>query len=722
MFLCLLLALLAPLPAAGLQGGLGLERIPGLARSFFPEATRVGEFEGEPPAAGVYRGEELLGYILRTKPIAPIPAYSGKPMDMLVGLDLEGRITGVRVLEHHEPILLVGIPESRLDSFADQYTGRSVRDRIKVGAGQRKGYVNVDAITGATVTVMVMNEALMRAARAVAESRGIVEPAAGTAQPPATVRMDYFEPADWKTLTGNGALRRLHLTRGDVDDAFAGTAAAEIDRAPPEAREDTFIDLYFGYLNAPTVGRNLLGESQYNWLMSELNPGDHAIAIMANGRYSFKGSGYVRGGIFDRILVRQHEHEISFRDLDYYRLSDIYLDGAPRFREMGIFIIRADHRFDPGAPWDLELLVKRQTGPLQSAFASFSATYQIPEAWIERPPVVEPAPEEPLWKTVWRQRRVELGILIGALAVLVVFLTFQDIVVRHRHLLTAFRRIYLVFTLLFIGWYLLGQLSVVNVFAFVNSLFQGFRWETFLIDPVLFVLWTFVAGSMLFWGRGVYCGWLCPFGALQKLVNELARGLKVPQLNLPQFVHDRLWGIKYLILLVLFGISLQSIATAEQYAEIEPFKTAITLRFVREWGFVLYAGALVLISAFNCKFYCKYLCPLGAALAVPARLRMVDWLRRRRECGSPCQICAEECEIQAIDLRGVINPNECHYCLDCQATYWNPYKCPPLVQRRKRWERAARRSRAVAGPGGGAGAAVEVESPLPATDSESRGE
>jgi NosR/NirI family nitrous oxide reductase transcriptional regulator len=155
-------------------------------------------------------------------------------------------------------------------------------------------------------------------------------------------------------------------------------------------------------------------------------------------------------------------------------------------------------------------------------------------------------------------------------------------------------------------------------------------------------------------------------------------------------VHDRLWGIKYLILLVLFGISLQSLGTAERYAEVEPFKTAITLRFDREWPFVLYALGLVAISVFNCKFFCKYLCPLGAALAVPAKLRLVDWLRRRRECGNPCQICANECEIQAIHTTGEINPNECHYCMDCQVIYWDDRKCPPLVDRRKRREKLAR--------------------------------
>jgi NosR/NirI family nitrous oxide reductase transcriptional regulator len=148
---------------------------------------------------------------------------------------------------------------------------------------------------------------------------------------------------------------------------------------------------------------------------------------------------------------------------------------------------------------------------------------------------------------------------------------------------------------------------------------------------------------------------------------------------------------------LLFGLSLQALNEAERYAEIEPFKTVFVLQFHREWGFVVYALGLVLVSAVNRKFFCKYLCPLGAALAIPARLKLFDWLKRRKECGRPCQICANECEVRAVGPTGEINANECHYCLDCQVTYWNAYKCPPMVERRKRHERAGRAREIVKG-------------------------
>lgn len=79
--------------------------------------------------------------------------------------------------------------------------------------------------------------------------------------------------------------------------------------------------------------------------------------------------------------------------------------------------------------------------------------------------------------------------------------------------------------------------------------------------------------------------------------------------------------------------------------------------------------------------------PAGAALAIPTKLRQFDWLKRRKECGSPCQLCAKECEIQAIHPDGRINANECHYCLDCQMTYHNERKCLPLVMKNKQAKR-----------------------------------
>ena len=102
-------------------------------KDFFPQADRFGEIEGKPPAAAVYRGERLLGYAYLTTDIIRIPAYSGHPINTLVGFDVDGRIVGIRIVEHQEPILLVGVSEERLHQFVSQYRGKSVFDHIVGG-------------------------------------------------------------------------------------------------------------------------------------------------------------------------------------------------------------------------------------------------------------------------------------------------------------------------------------------------------------------------------------------------------------------------------------------------------------------------------------------------------------------------------------------------------------------------------------------------------------
>ena len=535
LFLFLLLGMTAPARAETID-----ELYPAV-RDFFPQADRFGDLEGKPPAAAIYQGRRLLGYAYLTDDVLRIPAYSGHPINTLVGFDLQGRIVGLRIVEHQEPMLVVGISDERLQRFVSQYKDKSVFDRVVIGAGA-DGDVAIDTISGATITVMVENATLMRSVRRVAESRGL-------APPPAPAAVDAT-PASGKEKP--------------AADNVAAPASAPGKSTPPAAVT-------------------------------------HAKALSSVSQVAAK---------------------------------------------------------------------KNITASIQ---------------------------DEPIWKGVWRKSTFQIFVLVTGLVFLTLVLVFQDWLAKRPRLLVYVRDGYLIFTVVFIGWYSLAQLSVVNVLTFAQAAMHNFQWEGFLIDPMMFILWSFVAVTLLLWGRGIYCGWLCPFGALQELTQQLARRFGVKQLEFSEMVHERLWALKYIILLALFGVSLQSLVQAERLAEIEPFKTAITLRFQREWGYVVFAAGLILVSAINRKFYCKYLCPLGAALTIPGKFRIFDWLRRHRECGRPCQVCAVECEVQAIRKNGEINANECHYCLDCQVTYWNNQKCPPEVERRKRRERSGRARELVRG-------------------------
>ncbi len=646
------------------------------AKTYFPDADSYQE-ANDIKVVVAYKNKQAIGFSFTNEDILSIPAYSGKPINNLIAMNAKGDILSAKLLEHHEPILLVGIPEVKLENFVSKFVGFNATDQVRIGSGNDDK--TIDAITGATVTVMVVNEAIMKSVNKVAKHfhlAGLTDDTSNRAK----VNHTQFESLTWQQLIDQNLVSQLYLKQQDVNDIFLGTSAeTKVENTDQNAE---FINLFFSNLNIPSVGKNLLGEDEYSWLMSQaMQPGDTAFAVMANGNYSFKGNGYVRGGIFDRTQLHQDKQVTIFRDLDYIRLNDVYIEGFPGFKEMAIFISRAKNEFDVGKPWQLELLIRRQTGPIASIFKSFYADAAVPEAFIIRPIITEP---KPLWQKVWHQKTVQIGIVSIALLLLMGIVFAQDYLVKKPKILHRIRTSYLLFTVFYLGWYSLGQLSVVNVFTFVAAVFNDFHWGLFLLDPIIFLLWGFVAVTLLLWGRGVYCGWLCPFGAIQELVNLIARKFKVKQFELPYVIHERLWALKYIILLALFGLSLESLNLAEQYAEVEPFKTTIMLKFQREWGFVFYAFLLISISAFNHKFYCRYICPLGAALAIPARISLFDWLRRRKECGQPCKLCAVECEVRAITPEGVINRNECHYCLDCQVTYFADTKCPPLVLKNKK--------------------------------------
>lgn len=686
------------------------------AADLMPGADRLGPVEpGKPPVAPIYAGDQHKGYAYLTSDIVNTTGYSSKPIHIVVGMALDGQITGAKLVKHDEPIVLIGIPQARIDEFIHGYVGLNFVKNPPRGRAKPP----VDIISGVTVTLMVIGDNITRSSMAVARSRGIGQPA-GAAQaaatPPADIRRinpDLTDIQPWDVLLGNGAIRQMRLTVGQVNQAFEQSGDPQAAAHPePGEPDDAFINLYAAQVSVPSIGRSLLGEAVWQQLQKRLKPGQQAILVAGEGAYSFKGSGYVRGGIFDRIEIIQGENSFRFRDRNHQRLGDIAADGAPHFPEIALFVVPDGIVFDPTADWQLQLLVQRtlSLSTSEKAFLTFDLGYQLPDAYVlitPAAPVAAPTAggaaavpaqaqdaaledddaQPALWKHMWQAKTVQIAVLAVALLILTCVFFFQNWFAKHPVFYDRFRLAYLSFTLFWLGGYCVAQLSVVNVLTFTSSLRTGFSWEYFLMDPIVFILWCATAVSSLLWNRGAFCGWLCPFGAMQELANRLARVLRIRQLKIAFGVHERLSVLKYIIFLGLFAISLHDLGTAEKFAEVEPFKTAIILKFLREWPFVIFAVSLLIASLFIERFYCRYLCPLGAALAIPSRLRLFDWLRRYKECGNPCQRCAIECPVQAIHPEGHISPNECIQCLNCQVLYHHNTKCPHLIQKNAKLNR-----------------------------------
>ncbi len=645
----------------------------------FPGATHFSERKGQPPYVEAYdkagADKKLLGYVMLSTDITDTPAYSGKPVVTLIGMDTQGVFVGVKVLKHSEPILLLGIPESALLNFNAQYLGKSVADKIEVGQSRPdEDVLGLDAISGATVTVIAQNQVMMASGSSIARQVGILAP---TVREPARF-VTTGQRLTWDELVKQGAVQRLRVMPEQVG----------LERGP-----EPFIELWFGDLNQPDIGKSVLGENSWNNLRLQLKEGENAFFVVrTGGAESFKGSGFVRGGIYDRVQVRQGADAFTFRDLDAMNLYGIEAAGAPSFNESAIFIIRSPS-FSAAYPWKLSFLgnrVDRATGA--RSFTSFDAPYWLPAATLEggRPKVVEPdAP----WVRIWKSRLVEIVLFSVLLVAVAVVYAYRETLTRratHKNKwpVNIFKYTAWGLSIVFVGFGAMAQPSITQVLTWFHSLLFKWTWSLFLSDPFIFLFWIFIIVTVFLFGRGLFCGWMCPFGSLSEAIYKVARkvGFKRFQRQVPQRWHDRLKWLKYILFFGLITVSMFSMGLAEKLSEVEPFKTTFLVGiFNRPWPYGLFVAAILGLSIFIERPYCKYICPLGASLAMPSTFRWFG-LKRKQDCNS-CKACAVGCGAQAIDADGRIDHRECLHCLDCMILYTDTKGCPPLAKERKRREK-----------------------------------
>ena len=322
--------------------------------------------------------------------------------------------------------MLVGIPEKRILEAVNKLIGADLGSVARGAAPAPQ----VDIVSGATVTVLVIGDSIVRSATKLIRSGrlGGQGSQAAAAAPRVAKAIDTARAkfAIGRALVGDGSVRRLTLSVADVNQAFEKSGNAAAAARPEEgAPDDTFIDLYVADVAVPTIGRSLLGDDGYDRLAGRLKPGQQALVVAGSGRYSFKGAAYVRGGIFDRIELIQETNSIRFRDRDHTRLGNLAAEGAPDFPEIALFVVPPDFAFDPTEPWVLQLLVQRVVGSRDKAWVTFDLGYTLPEMYLKHeapvrpaavaaPPAAKSAPvatpeagmpttdEDPLWMRIWR--------------------------------------------------------------------------------------------------------------------------------------------------------------------------------------------------------------------------------------------------------------------------------------------------------------------------------
>jgi Na+-translocating ferredoxin:NAD+ oxidoreductase RnfG subunit/NAD-dependent dihydropyrimidine dehydrogenase PreA subunit len=721
--------LLAPSSAAA-QGG--------LSREFFewvlPHATEYSpEKEGNPPVFRGYTVDEagnrtLVGFAFFTSDVPPEELGYNGPIEVLVGMDLTGTLTGVVVTHYNE-----SLQQTRGDflfrrGFQEQFTGKSIRDAFRVRR-------DVDGISGATITVDAMAMGIRNAARRVAAVYlAPPDPAAA-----GWVTPDEMARLSWQELVSRGLVAQVRLTS-------RGMAAMEVSLAPIPSAE---------------VGGALLGDSLFLATQERLGGEADSRDLYLLG---------VDGG-FAELFPPQALSLVKGDDTTRIATADAVMLGAPRrggvdgqFRQVGM--LRVGGPFDPHRAFTLLLDLRpgmelstaehRGWAGMQSAgFPRVVAAAETPRPTAEGVPgsarAASPGPatgmgggeptrdsagalppagalapsadssrvpsatppastmagpdgspslpgepdtggtapagvpgvagspadpgleaagpfpeaaggeagdtgnldaswlqfdddeeESALARTLAGTSWLRFGLLAALLTLTVVaFLSKAP----------GLRVVTLVSTVLLLG-FSGGFLSVSHI---TSALKVGPG--VFLNDLPLLLLVLFTGVTTLLWGR-IFCGFLCPFGALQDALERI-----VPRRfrkELPAWLHRRAVLGKYGILgLVVVPVLLGSQASLFQY--FEPFGTV----FFFSSSLLLWAiaGTFLAASAVIPRFYCRYACPLGAALALgsmaaPFRIQRVE------QC-TVCRVCENACPTGAIQKERV-DFRECVRCNVCE--------------------------------------------------------
>lgn len=214
------------------------------------------------------------------------------------------------------------------------------------------------------------------------------------------------------------------------------------------------------------------------------------------------------------------------------------------------------------------------------------------------------------------------------------------------HALCPFGALESLYTLLFMG-------------SFIQKIYSG---------TVVLLILTIVL-AILF--RRSFCGLLCPFGALQELFGGIGRKIFKKRFSIPRKIDQPLRYLKYAVLLLTVGMAwrLGTLWMApydpySAYSHITNLSESVKEDPLALIGFILLVVTILGSFVYE-RFFCKYLCPVGAFYGIIGKVSPTRVERNENLC-IHCHLCNKACPVN-IDVEKAVKVTtaECINCNEC---------------------------------------------------------
>ncbi|MBC2456974.1 4Fe-4S binding protein [Clostridium beijerinckii] len=182
-----------------------------------------------------------------------------------------------------------------------------------------------------------------------------------------------------------------------------------------------------------------------------------------------------------------------------------------------------------------------------------------------------------------------------------------------------------------------------------------------LIEFIAIMLLTIVLGR---W----FCGWICAFGAYNDLIYFISKKVFKIKFRVDEKVDSILKYFKYVVLLFIIAISwtmgssiLESTSPWDAFGQITDVSTIFSSLLVG----LIFLILITIGSAFIERFFCRYLCPLGAIFSIISKIGIVKINKPKADCGK-CRACTMNCSM-GLPLYKVncVKGGDCINCLKC---------------------------------------------------------